>query len=151
MLSSAKSNRRKLLLVIALIVGALVLFAIYYVVPLWKLGCIDSAIGTMRILVNEEQEFAKQHPTQGFGCQLSDFQSNEMLRKLAQTHRRNGYAFEIACSAKQQNGSQSAFQLIARPLLSKLPAYCADQSGILWWDNDGSTTTCLANRVPLNN
>jgi hypothetical protein len=139
------------LLVIVLLVGALMFFTVYYVVPLWKLGCIDSAIVTMRILIDEEQEFAKQHSTQGFSCQLSDFQSSEMLRKLAQTHRRNNYEFEIICPPKQESGAQKAFQLIARPLLSKVPAYCADQSGMLWWDETGSPTTCLAHRIPLNN
>jgi hypothetical protein len=148
---SALPNRRNALIAIGLLIGGLALFGIYYVVPLWKLGCIDSAIVTMRTLIGEEQEFSKQHPVQGYGCQLSDFQSSEMLRKLAHTGRRNGYAFEIACPPGRESGVQRTFQLTARPLISRVPAYCADQSGVLWYDERGSSTRCLLAKIPLGN
>lgn len=146
-----KPTRRNGLLAIGLLVGGVAFFIVRYGIPLRNLGYIDSAIGTMRTLVAEEQEFARKHPSRGYSCRLSNFQSSEMLRRLAQTGKRNGYAFEITCPATEQSGIQKTFRTTARPLVSGVPAYCADQSGVLWWDEAGSPTKCLRNRIPLNN
>jgi len=113
------------------------------------LGYVDSAIGTLRTLVDEESRFSEAHPGVGYTCAISDLGSNEILRKLARSEKRNGYVFELSCPARDKVGPQRAFQVTARPLRKDMPAYCSDQSGVLRYDVSGSPAKCLQSGVPL--
>lgn len=113
------------------------------------LGYVDSAIGTLRTVVDEESRFSEAHPGVGYTCSISNLSSKEMLRKLAKSEKRNGYAFELGCPAGNGTGPQRAFQVTARPLRKDMPAYCSDQSGVLRYDEGGSPAKCLQSGVPL--
>lgn len=111
------------------------------------LGFVDSAIGTLRTGVAEESHFAEAHPDLGDTCAISDLDSDDMLRKLAQSGQRNGYAFELNCPARDRSRPRRIFQVTARPLHSDMPAYCTDQSGILRYDEGGLPAKCLQSGV----
>lgn len=122
---------------------------IRYFHGLRNLGDIDSAIFTLRTTVDAENRFAERHADEGYTCKLTDLGSNEMLRLLAQTGQRNGYAFQIICSTDAKLGPRKTYQVTADPLHSKLPAYCVDQSGIVRYDEEGSSSRCLRSGSPL--
>jgi hypothetical protein len=113
------------------------------------LGYVDSAIGTLRTTVDEESHFSEAHPNVGYTCAISDLGSNEMLRRLAKSEKRNGYAFELNCPARNGTAPQRAFQITARPLRKDMPAYCSDQTGILRYDESGSPAKCRQSGGPL--
>jgi hypothetical protein len=69
---------------------------------------------------------------------------------FAEHGRRNEYDFEISgCRVGNAQSRNDKYQLTAHPLASHLPAYCADQSGILKYEESGSTEKCLENGVPI--
>jgi hypothetical protein len=140
-----KQSRTATVAVICLIVALLCWIIIPRFWHLLLLGDIDSAIGTMRTLVDAESNYAEVHPGVGYTCTIADLDSVEMLRKLAKSGQRNGYAFELSCPASEGTRPRRTFQVTARPLHADLPAYCSDQSGVLRYDEQGSTAKCLQN------
>jgi hypothetical protein len=135
--------------IICVVLGTSVWITIRYIWPLAKLGYVDSAIGTLRTLVTAEEVFAKKHPARGYSCAFSDLDSDAMLRALAKSGNRNGYAFDLVCPAKDRDGIQRAYKVTARPLHTNMPAYCSDQSGVLRYDEKGSPSDCLQNGIPF--
>lgn len=142
-----EKSRTARVAVISLVVAVSCWIIIPHFWHLFLLGDIDSAIVTMRTLVDAETHFAEAYPDVGYTCTISDLDSYEMLRKLAKNGQRNGYAFELACPAGEGTGPRRTFQVTARPLHAELPAYCSDQSGVLRYDEQGSTAKCLQSGV----
>jgi hypothetical protein len=114
-----------------------------------NLGYLDSAIVTVRILVDKEKQFTASHPQRGYTCNLSDLAIGEMAIEFGRAGERNGYSFEISCGDKNNNGLVESYRLTARPLHSHLPAICTDESGVLRSDEAGSPTKCLQNGTPF--
>ena len=115
------------------------------------LGYVDSAIGRVRVVSAAESQFAKTHLELGYTCDLSQLpRSEEMTRLLAKGRIDNGYAFEIAsCQVATPQKPTSTYSVTARPLHTGQPAFCSDQSGILWFDESGSVENCLAKCNPF--
>ncbi len=104
-----------------------------------NLGYMDSAIGTVLTLVDNENKFAASHPEVGFTCNLAD-----VTMKLPITDgKRAGYMFQITDCARSSNGRITNYKITARPLHSDLPAYCANQSGMIKADYNGSVENCV--------
>jgi hypothetical protein len=139
------------LIVIAVVLIVVGYFGFRWMRGLMMLGIVDSAIGRMRALNDAEVKFAQTHPGVGYTCALSQLpQSEEIQRLLTGNGTDNGYAFEIAgCQAPDAVRPNGAYYTTARPLHSRQPAFCSDQSGILKADYSGSVEKCRANGVPL--
>jgi hypothetical protein len=118
---------------------------------LMMLGYMDSAIGRVRVVSVAERQFAKTHPELGYTCELTQLpRSEEITRLLAKRRIDNGYAFEIVgCQVATPKKPTSTYFVTARPLHTGQPAFCSDQSGILWFDEGGSIEKCLAKRNPF--
>jgi hypothetical protein len=115
-----------------------------------RLGCVDSAIGSIRVLVAAETKFAQTHPSIGYTCTFSALFSDELTTQLVRDRTRNGYIVEISgCIAEEVKRPNDKYQITARPLLSEMQAFCSDESGIVRYDNGGSVQKCLANGIPL--
>jgi len=96
----------------------------------------------MRNLVVEEGKFAETHPSLGYTCDLTDL----AFARTIVNGRKNGYMFELTeCRPEAGVRPNSSYHLTASPLGHDLPAYCADQSGIVKADYDGSARNCLKN------
>ena len=112
-----------------------------------RLGCVDSAIVTIRTIVADEKVFAQSHPEIGYTCDFSRLTTASspdwekiMIAKLAKTRQRNGYAFAISgCS---QTEPSPRFVVSARPLHKNMLAFCSDQTGILKHNDEGSVENC---------
>ena len=111
-----------------------------YLVGSYKLGEVDSAILTMRILNDGERGFLQNHKSLGYSCRLSDLTSDPAIA----SGQRNGYVFEIRdCAVSPSVGPNKSYHLTARPLHKDMPAYCTDQTGVLRADYHGSVDACL--------
>ena len=115
-----------------------------------RLAYVDSAIGSMRVLVATETGFAQAHPDIGYTCKLSALPSEDLTAELVKNGRRNEYVFEvIGCPAEDAKRPTTKYQLTARPLVTRMPAFCSDQSGVVKYDESGSIQKCLESGVPI--
>jgi hypothetical protein len=146
--STESRPRRFSLFVVAVAVILLGYIAFTTLRGLMMLGYVDSAIGRVRALSAAEAQFSKQNPKVGYTCTLSQLApSEEIARLLAQHNLDNGYAFEISgCYATVPEKPNRTYYVTARPLHSRQPSFCSDQSGILMSEEEGSVEKCLANR-----
>ena len=145
------SNKKKAGLIV-LSIGVIVLgwIALNWMLGLMRLGFVDSAMVRIRSVVAAEAEFAKAHPEVGYTCALSQLPQDDLIASLIREPRKNGYAFQIDGCGLLVNGKPNrTYHVMARPLHSHLPAFCTDQSGVVWYDESGSVDLCLARRVPL--
>ncbi|SRR5712664_1458331 len=117
--------------------------------PALRLGYVDSAIGSLRVLVNSETRFAQTHPDIGYACALSSLPNDDSTAELVKNGRRNEYAFEINCPAEEAKRPSTKYQLTARPLVAGMPAFCSDQTGVVKYDESGSIEKCLESGVRL--
>jgi hypothetical protein len=149
--ASETPARKFALLAVAVILAVVGYFGFKMMWGLMMLGYVDSAIGRMRVLNAAETQFAKDHPPLGYTCKLSELPSTaEILRLLAKSRIDNGYAFEmVGCHAPDAQTPNPVYYITARPLRSRQPAFCSDQSGIVKADYSGSVEGCRSNGVPL--
>jgi hypothetical protein len=138
---SKKTSLISIFVVIGLVLGACIWITIYYLRPAMRLGYVDSAIGTLRMVNSAERHFAQTHLERGYACAFADLASNELPSGIATSGQRNGYAFELTCPSGDASGRR--FQITARPLEKDLAAYCSDQSGMVRYDESGSTARCM--------
>jgi len=143
--SDGKRFRLAFLTVLLLLLTA----AGWYLRGLMRLGYIDSAIASVRTLVDEEKRFAGMHPDRGYACAISELDGRRLPERLGNTGYRNGYIFDLTCPATDPLAVRRSFQVTARPVQSGLPAYCSDQSGVLRTAEGGSTEECLKRGSPL--
>lgn len=116
---------------------------------LMRLGYVDSAIGSIRVLVAAETKYAQTHPLIGYTCMLSDLPVDDSTTGVVRNGRRNEYIIEIIGCGSDSKTTNSRYQIKVRPLLAGMPAFCADQSGIVKYDDSGSTDRCLAGGTPI--
>ena len=114
-----------------------------------RLAYVDSAIGSIRVLVAAETKYAQTHPQIGYTWSLSDLRDVDSATAPASSGRQNEYVFEISGCSTGAKSANSRFQIKARPLLAGMPAFCADQSGVVKYDDGGSGDKCLADGSPI--
>lgn len=136
-------NSRTAVLVIGILFFAFLLTR--HFLGLRNLGYMDSAIVTVRTLVDNENKFAAGHPEIGFTCNLADVTANLPISN----GKRAGYSFQITDCARSRSGQITDYKITARPLHADLPAYCADQSGRIKAAYDGSVANCISAGQPL--
>lgn len=133
--------------VVGLVLGACIWFTIYYLRPAMRLGDVDSAIGALGMVNSAERHFAQTHPERVYACAFADLAANELPRGITTSGQRNGYTFELSCPSGDAPGRR--YQITARPLGKDMSAYCSDQSGIVKYDESGSTIRCLLSGTGL--
>jgi len=111
----------------------------------------SSAFQRMQDLNLAEHNYAAQHRDAGFACNLGDLGKQGLVDGLLASGTRSGYHFDIQCP---QNGSQLAtsYMVIAVPVepgRTGKYAFCTDQSGEIWYGENGLTADCLARHKPL--
>lgn len=118
-----------------------------------------SAIESIRRLNAAQASYRQKHPGVGFTCNLKDLQPHATFAKTenqAQMNRlfegsKDLYRFWLhGCERKPS----SSYQIRAEPFFQPAfaPAYrafCSDESGTLYFSDDGRAATCLTRRTPL--
>lgn len=121
-----------------------------YVRSMITLAYIDSAIVRIRSVMSAQVEFARANPQVGYACALSQLPGDDELWRGLKRGEVNGYAFQITgCEAPGVGKPHWMYQIIARPMHRGLPAYCADQSGVLKQAQGSRAEECLISGVPL--
>jgi hypothetical protein len=144
-------NEKKKFLKALAVLGSVTLIVTAWIllIRLKRLAYVDSAIGSLRVLVNSEIKFAHTHPDIGYACTLSALPNDDLTAELVKNGRRNEYAFEISCPVEEAKGPSTKYRLTARPLIRGMPSFCSDQTGVLKSDESGSIETCLESGIPL--
>jgi len=145
------NEKKKLSIALIVLGSSALIIAGWILVSQWeRIGYLDSAIASMRVLVAAEATFAQAHPDIGYACTLSALPSDELTAQLVKNGRKNGYVFEIGrCPSEGVRGPASKYQLTARPLVTGMPAFCSDQTGVVKYDESGSIQKCLESGVPM--
>jgi type IV pilus assembly protein PilA len=118
----------------------------------------SSGMNLVRSLVTAEVTYAAAYPDRGFTCSLSDLggigseQASSKAAMLIDNElaggKKGGYVFALTgCDSSPS----THFKVAAEPATRTpgMPAFCADQDGVLKSSDDGKATTCLANGKPL--
>lgn len=110
-------------------------------------------IGAMRTILTAEVTYFSSFPAVGYTCSLSDLDGfgggtpNEhqamLINSGLASGKRYGFVFTLSGCA---GTPAAAFHLTAAPSgnASGRKAFCADQSGVIRFSNDGNPATCLA-------
>jgi len=98
-----------------------------------------------------ERKYAAQRPGAGYACNLNDLSEQGLVDGVLASGTRAEYDFEIRCL---QGSGQKAmgYTITAVPVSPGTTgkyAVCADQSGEVWYSEDGLVSDCLALRKPV--
>jgi Tfp pilus assembly protein PilE len=136
-------ERNQVVLLVAIVVSAVLLF-IY--TPRFDDNSVArnhaNAVGALRQLNNLEKEYSNAHSGAGFACDLDKLHAPVT----------RGYRVSFAGCDSSAANTTAHYWLIAVPTeLGKTGtvAYCSSEEGVIWYDSDGSGSSCLANRKPL--
>jgi hypothetical protein len=104
-----------------------------------------------------ERKYAARHPETGYACNLSDLggQGSEvgLVDPVLASGTKAGYHFEIQCAQRESQSQKVAlYAIIATPVnpgTTGKYAVCTDQSGQIWYSENGSAADCLETRRPI--
>ncbi|HYM74632.1 MAG TPA: hypothetical protein VE377_01535 [Candidatus Dormibacteraeota bacterium] len=119
----------------------------------------DAAVlASMRTILTAEVTYAVTYPRTGFTCMLSDLdgfgggEPNEhqamLINSGLASGKRHGFVFALSgCST----APATSFRLSAAPGANSVgrKAFCADQSAVIRWSDDGNPATCFASGTPV--
>jgi len=104
------------------------------------------AIHNISDLSLAQRIYSARHSYAGYACKLNDLGALGLVDGVLASGTKSGYHFEIQCP---QRGAQKAesFTITAVPTIPGVTgqyALCADQSGEVWYGEDGLVSDCLA-------
>lgn len=121
----------------------------------------NQAVAVSKLLaINTLQtKYTVAHPEKGFACELVLLKAAEPLEdanydplRFLVTGTMSGYKFALGNCRADANGVVVHYQATAVPVESRVTgfrSFCVDESGIIWNDESGSATKCLASRRSL--
>ena len=118
----------------------------------------SAAVGSLRKIHDLESKYAAAHPNEGFACQLQRLRPVEDVTtdydptKSLLSGEWSGYKFVLAGCTPTEKGIVIRFQITAVPIargLTGVRAFCTDESGTLFYADNGSATECLSARLRL--
>jgi hypothetical protein len=116
----------------------------------------SAAVGSLRRIHDLETKYAASHPNEGFACELQQLRSVENVTSTYPTNALllgewSGYKFLIECSPTEKR-IILRYQVTAVPSapgVTGVRAFCADESGTVFYAENGSATECLSSRIAL--
>jgi len=118
----------------------------------------SAAVGGLRKLNTLESQYAGAHPNKGFACELPLLRLSEkrdnaydpIAALLAGDW--SGYKFAVVGCVADAEGIVTHYSITAVPTSpgrTGIRAFCSDQSGQLFYDNEASASQCMAARHGL--
>lgn len=112
------------------------------------------AAQSIRSLNAAEQRYKAQHPDKGFACGVEDLSpqtTDGLAYPMLTSGIKSGYHFDIRCP---QNVGRGAANYFITAVPTKLGIYgnyalCSDQTGEVWYSENGSAPDCLRIRKPI--
>jgi hypothetical protein len=117
----------------------------------------QQAVRSIRDLSLAEHTYALQHPDAGFACDLRELGEQGvgppagLIDRVLASGTKSSYHFEIGC-AQGESQKATAYTITAvptKPGTTGVYALCTDQSGEIWYSENGSPSDCLAKRKPI--
>ena len=117
-----------------------------------------SAVGKLRTIITLQDRYSAAHAYSGFACDLP------LLKPLGEqmfpdksfefliTGVRSGYKFSMVSCGPDAKGARIHYQVTAVPVekgTTGVRTFCADESGVIWYDSEEFGTRCLTSRNPL--
>jgi hypothetical protein len=117
-----------------------------------------AAVGSLYRITALQNDYAAAHPAMGFACQLPSLKPSSYAKDDTQLDELlsgdyAGYKISLTGCAPEPGGVVTQYRVTAVPLepeKSDVRAFCADQTGVLWYDADGSAEKCLSVRRKIN-
>ena len=119
----------------------------------------SAAVSRLRALNSVEKTFSAAHVDKGFVCELPPFKAAESGENsvdyppiFIMTGTYSGYKFVLSNCRTDAKGVVVHYEATAVPVergRTGLRAFCTDDSGLLWYDPDGSAEDCLKSRRAL--
>jgi hypothetical protein len=109
------------------------------------------AIERVRDLTLAERNYAARHPEAGYACSLGDLGEQGLVDRVLASGTQAGYHFDIHCPETSNQGA-TAYTITALPVdLGHTGTYalCTDQSGYIWYSENGSVSDCVAMHKPI--
>ena len=114
-----------------------------------------TAVTKLRKIRTLQDEYAASHAEKGFACELPLLKATDQpkdsdydpLRFLVTEQ--SGYKFALANCYAEANRMVIHYQATAIPAVfgsTGFRAFCTDDSGLIWYDSEGSAAKCLASR-----
>jgi hypothetical protein len=120
----------------------------------------SAAVSRLRALNSVEKTFSAAHVDKGFVCELPPFKEGESGEKsvdsppiFIMTGTYSGYKFVLGNCRTDEKGVVVHYEATAAPVergRAGFRAFCTDDSGLLWYDPDGSAENCLNLRRALS-
>jgi hypothetical protein len=117
-----------------------------------------SAVARLRTVVQLQDEYMASHAYSGFACELpllkpiAEQKFPDSLFEFLTTGTQAGYKYSLVACDSDANRASVRYQLTAVPIeqgRTGIRAFCADQTGVIWYDMGGSPSSCLAYRHAL--
>jgi hypothetical protein len=108
--------------------------------------------------VTARPEHYGRHPNDGFACQLQRLRPAEDATTAYDPTTAllagewSGYKFVLSRCTPTEKGIVIRYQITAIPIargVTGVRAFCADESGALFYEESGSASECLSSRLPL--
>jgi hypothetical protein len=116
------------------------------------------AVGSLRKIHDLQSKYAAAHPNEGFACLLQRLRPAEDTTTAYDPTTAllagewSGYRFVLAGCTPTEKGINIRYQITAVPIargLTGVRAFCSDESGTLFYEENGSASECLSSRLPL--
>jgi hypothetical protein len=118
----------------------------------------SSAVGSLAKINALQSKYAAAHPNEGFTCQLQRLRPAEDRATdydpitAVLSGEWSGYKFVLVGCARAANGVVIRYQITAVPIarsVTGVRAFCTDESGKLFYEENGSAAECLSSRLPV--
>lgn len=93
-----------------------------------------------------EQHYALKNARRVYACSLNDLSKAGLVDGVLASGKKNAYRFELRCF-QEQNGAVMGYRFVGIPEVPGVTgkfAFCADQSGEIWYSESGSVSECFA-------
>jgi hypothetical protein len=118
----------------------------------------STAVGKLRTILKLQDHYIAAHAGNEVACELPmlmpidqrEFPEHFLDFLNAASH--SGYKFSLVSCRSDANRARVQYQVTAVPVergVTGVRAFCADETEVIWYDADGSSTNCLAFRHPL--
>jgi hypothetical protein len=118
----------------------------------------SAAVGSLRRIHDLQTKYAASRPNEGFACDLQRLRPVENVTSAYDPTKNllsgewSGYKFVLTGCTPTKRGVVVRYEITAVPSapgLTGVRAFCADESGTVFYAENGSASECLSSRVSL--
>jgi hypothetical protein len=118
----------------------------------------SAAVSVLRDVNTLEKRHAATHVDKGFTCAMTELRESQLSSDAHDSSaallkgQSRGYRFAFVGCAAAANGTVTHYQVTAVPVNpygTGVRAFCTDEAGRIFYDNESSASQCLASRQQL--